>query len=504
MTDVGRRVGSAITDAGDAAVKYLDNEQISKGAKDFSSLMLSSTQAWNATVKNADPNDPTVAAKFMAGMQPQLDQFKSGFYTEEGQKWAESHADALRQHLQEKTVGDMASLAGEAAVVNHQQTINQLSATVHGDSSSLDFALAALKSSTEGIIASNPNLTGAKANEVRTELLQKGSESIVKAAAIGYIDKTAKMPDWATDPKYAPYINGAELQMFEKSAQAQAKVNALTEKQTELVNRQINERKAESQANKLMADNVKIDPGSNRLMIGPDFFKGFLNIAKMPDAPVGLARTGLDWGSEHQNQSLNGKADLVDDPAVVKSLTDRMFDPEKPTTKWDLMKAQVDSVKSRQGLSNETFKIMEQSVDARDKMPADPVFKFAMDGTKEMIEGRTPGEKSLQVGKYAAFQQQFFGEYQRQRAAGTLPPNALNLSDPNSLISKMMEPYKSPLAAAIGGNGGISVAPSGPSNVPPPATAPKYNTGDVVNTSEGPRRFKGGNFRDKANWEPAS
>jgi hypothetical protein len=107
----------------------------------------------------------------------------------------------------------------------------------------------------------------------------------------------------------------------------------------------------------------------------------------------------------------------------------------------------------------------------------------------------------LQAGKYAAFMQQFLGDYQRQKQAGTLPPNALSLSDPNSMLSKSMEAYKSPLASSIAGNGGIAPAPS---NIPTPATTARYQPGDVVNTSEGPRRFKGGNFRDKSNWEPAS
>src|SRR5437879_5764013 len=91
LADTGRRIGSSIADAGDAAIKYLDHQQISQGAPAFANLMAQKTQQWNETVKNADPNDPTVAAKFMDSLESDLTKFKEhGFYTEGGQKWAEA------------------------------------------------------------------------------------------------------------------------------------------------------------------------------------------------------------------------------------------------------------------------------------------------------------------------------------------------------------------------------------------------------------------------------
>jgi len=217
--DVGRRLGSSISDAGDAAVKYLDAQQISHGAATWANLTAGLTQKWNDTVKTADPNDPGVSQRFMESLEPELAKFKEdGFYTEKGQQWAEAHVEALRQHMVEKTSADMATLAGQAAVVNQRQAINSLSSTVRGDPSSLDFSLAALKSSTEGILSSSPNMSGTAAAAARTEILQKGSESIVKSAAMGYIEKTGKVPPWATDPKYSPYINGEELKQFSQAS----------------------------------------------------------------------------------------------------------------------------------------------------------------------------------------------------------------------------------------------------------------------------------------------
>jgi len=507
MASIGRAIGSGVEAAGDAAVKYLDHEQISKGSADFTKLMMDKTQQWNDTVKNADPNDTTVGPKFLASLNQDLEDFKTngGFVTENGQKWAEAHVDALRQHMAEKTQGDMASLAGEAVIVNHQKTINQLSATVHGDPASIDFALAALKSSSEGVIATSPNMTGTEAGKVRMELQQKGAEAIVKSAAIGYIEKTGKMPAWATDPKYASYVNGPELQMLEKAAKVQAKSDMLADKQAKLLQRQTDDLQVHAAATKTLSDNVTINPQTNEPIINPKFFKDALDIArKNPDAPsaAATARTMLDWGESQQNKERK----VATDAATVADIDARMFSTDNPITKMDILRAEATGK-----LTRSDGEIRAKIIDQRDKMPSDPQFKLAMDGAKQLIEGRTAGEKQLQSGKYAAFMQQFLGDYQRLKAEGTLPPNALSLRDPNSLLNKSMEAYKSPMAQAISGNGGISATPFSErftgeqsSGVQPPATTTKYNAGDVVNTSEGPRRFKGGNFRDKKNWEPVS
>lgn len=490
LSSAGRAIGSGVTAVGDAAVKYLDNQQISKGSADFSSLMLSATKAWNDTVKNADPNDPTVGPKFLQGLNQQLNDFKTngGFVTENGQKWAESHIDALRQHMAEKTLGDMSALAGQAAVVNHQQTINSLSATVHGDPASIDFALAALKSSTEGIISTNPNLTGTKAGEVRGELLQKGSESIIKSAAIGYIEKTGKMPDWVTDPKYSGFVNGAELQMFEKQAKAQARVDALTAKQTELATRQLNERKAEGEANKNLTDNVKLDPVSGRPIVGPDWFKRALDIAKMPDAPQGLARTMMDWGEHQQNVKAES---VIDDAATKQQLTDRLFDPTNPTTRVDLMRAQVAGK-----LSNNSFTSMERLVTELETSPLKgPVWQDTAAAVKdELILSNVglPGKDITGATNYAKWAQSFIPDYLAKSRAGTLPPNALDVKDPTSMISQSMAPFKRSVQQRSQDYLSVLSGEAPRNDAMPAIPAPNQrNAGSIYDTPKGKMKWTG-------------
>lgn len=215
----GAAVGSAIGVAGEQAVKYLDHQQIAQGARAFAGLAAAKTEQWNEIAKNADPNDPTIQRKFMEdSLEPDLDKFRQGFLTERSQAWAEGQVEHLRSHMFQKTTADMTTLAGQAAAVNNRQTVNALSNTVRGDPSSLDFSLRTLESATEGMISTSPNLTGTAAAKVRTELLQQGKEAIIKSAAMGYVEKTGKVPEWATDPKFAPYINGVELKQFAQAA----------------------------------------------------------------------------------------------------------------------------------------------------------------------------------------------------------------------------------------------------------------------------------------------
>ena len=132
----------------------------------------------------ADPNDPTVAQKFREQvLEPQLEDFGSDAATEAGQSFAQSHVAALRNHMFEKTAADMSTLAGVAAKVNFEKTVNALSNTAMNDPSSLDHSLQIAESSIKGMAGSAPNLSAADAARVTDEGLQHAKEQIVKSAS---------------------------------------------------------------------------------------------------------------------------------------------------------------------------------------------------------------------------------------------------------------------------------------------------------------------------------
>lgn len=441
--DTGRRIGSAVTDVGDAAVKQIDHVQLAQGAQKWAQLVQDHTQAWNAIVSDPkfDANDPTVVPRFMAGLENDLQSFKNGFITENGQKHAETLVDALRLHMAEKAHADMATGAAMAVENNVRGAVNSLSNTVHSDPSSLKFSLAGLDATIEGLVSSSPTLKGVEAVKLREGLRQKAAEAIVKSAAVGYIEKTATVPPWATDPQFSKYINGAELKVLEKQAQVQAKSNLLTEKQLELYARQQADQRMHAGFNKAMIDNTTIDPQTGRPIINPKFSQDLLDVAKNnPDAPsmATTVRTGLSW-IEHQ-QNLKDQP-TRSDPTVKADLMTRIFDPTRPTTEIDIMRAEVEGK-----IAPHDGTIMRQMVQHTEQSGTkSEAFKDTLSAAKATLTYSMPGipgKDPKGMESYARFVQDFMPKYQAAVRAGTLPPNALDMSDPKSMISQSIKQFK--------------------------------------------------------------
>jgi hypothetical protein len=513
LNDTGARIGSTVRDVGQVALDYMDHREIATGAAHGAEVFDGLIRSKDEAIKGIDPNDPAYGQKVDVAMKqwreeklaPALETFQQGFNTEKSQAWAEHFVETTRNHMFQSSTADVATAAG-IGIHNAVRTIANVSSnTAVLDPSSVPAQLDLVEHSIGGLVDSSA-IKGTAGAQLKSEVLESTREKIVKSGAFGAVMKSPNPEKTAAEwtARYPQYINGAESLQLAKAAQVQAKSNALTDKQTLETNRRLEEQNVRAAGNKTFLDNVSIDPQTHQPIIKPQFFDDALNVVrKNPTAPNAAEtyRTLTDWGQAQQNKERK----VATDPAATSALDGNMF-TDNPTTKMDILKAEAAGK-----LTRSDAEIRSKIIDQRDKLPADPQFKFAMDGAKELIEGRSPGEKSLQAGKYAAFMQQFLGDYQRQKLAGTLPPNALSLRDPNSMLSKAMEAYKSPLASAISGNGGIDTSPNfsdrftgTASGVAAPATTSKYNPGDVVNTSEGPRRFKGGNFRDKKNWEPVS
>jgi hypothetical protein len=474
LAETGQRAGGAIRDAGDAAVKFEDHREISAGIKNGTDLMANLTNMWNQTIKapGLDPNDPSVAAKFKAEtLEPALQQFQSGFNTEASQTWAQHFVGQYRQHMSEKTSADMSKLAGDAVQTNITQTINRLGSMARSDPSSLDFAMKTIDESIGAIVASSPTLSPTDAAKARTEVSQKAKEGIVKSAVMGMIEKNPGIDLGAIEKKYSDYINGPELAMFAKAAKTQARSDFLQQKQIEAYQRQQGEQAVHVASNKNFSDNVTIDPSTNRPIIKPEFFTQALDIAKKyPDAPNSgtVAKTLLDWG-EHQ-QNLKDSA-IRSDPTVKQDFVDRMFTTDNPTSEIELMRAQV-----KGQLSKDDFTSMHQMVKTLQESPLKgPVWKDTMDAVKSdlivSVPG-IPGKDTVGTNNYAKFAQSFIPQYLVASRAGTLQPNALDIKDPESMISKAMAPFRrtqsqrmSDYISAAGGLtvGGGSQEPTKPS-----------------------------------------
>jgi hypothetical protein len=473
FTNTGSRIAGAVREAGDVYVKHLDHEQISEGAKDFAQRQLDLTQKWTDIAKDpAAANDPAVAQKFRDEvLEPSLDAFKGKFTTQRAQQWAEEHADALRNHMFQKTAADQSTLAGEAVKTNIAKVANSSAATARLDPSSLDFQLQTVESALKGVVESSPTLNAEQVARVSGEVLQKAKEGVVKSAVIGMIEKNPNVDLSKIEKKYSDFISGPEMQMFQKAAQVQARKDALLERQTQLIAKQQAELKAHADANRNFSDNVTIDPQTHRPIIKPEFFNGALDIAKNnPDAPNAqtTARTQLDWG-EHQ-QNLKDESPRTD-PAVKQDFVDRMFSTDHPTTEIELMRANVNGQ-----LNHNDFNAMHQMVKTLEQEPLKgPIWHDTMEAVKAdlMVSGiNLPGKDVAGIKNYASFAQTFVQQYlAAARQPGGVPPNALDLKDPQSMISKAMAPFKRTVAQKMQDYmAGIGGAPGAPGNLTAPGT----------------------------------
>jgi hypothetical protein len=224
LREEGRDVASDITTAGDVAVQYEDHQQISHGAATFAQLTDDLTNKWNDFAKNSDPNDASAAAKFRETvLEPALENFSEGFSTENSQKWAESHVAALRQHMFEKTSADMSTLAGIAVQKNIKQAATSMSNTAITDPSAVPFLLGNVDHSIGGMVDSSPNIRGVDAARAKATIGEDTKAQIVKAGAIGAIQKSGN-PEATADEwikKYPTYINGDEAKMLAGNARQQ-------------------------------------------------------------------------------------------------------------------------------------------------------------------------------------------------------------------------------------------------------------------------------------------
>lgn len=313
----GQDVGNGLEALGGVGLSYLEHRDTTAGAASAAQLLAEATRKWNETAANADPNDPTVGQKFLDDtLAPALEKLKDGSYTEKGRSFLEASAERLTNHFATTTAADMSTLAGIAAKVNLDKTVNQLSNAAASDPSATDTALAALHASVENF-AGSPNMDATTRATVKASMAQAGAEAIVKA---GVLALTMKNPDagvaMASSAKYAPYINGAEVKQIEATAKAVLQGNA----------RDARAAKAEERLAARDASDAAIDAYHGTLYNDKGEFRppADLNQRIMADVASGKVRPedARPFLSMVENLATHGQS-AADSPGLVSKLLDR-------------------------------------------------------------------------------------------------------------------------------------------------------------------------------------
>jgi hypothetical protein len=430
---LGQRAGSAIKYAGDTAVNYMQHREISNGAAKLAQIEDGFTGAWQqlAANPNLDWNDPTIVQRFRAGMEPGLQKFKDSFLTEGGKQWAEGRIEQFREHMFHKTAADSSTMAAGAIAQNIEQTVNSATSRVYKDPSvkTLDDALAGLHDSINATVDSSPALDVSARANAKTSLF-KQDEKLIKSAVMGAIRSGGDWEAIVKDPKYAKYINAAELDTFARAARSQDRTDQLQKKELERYQRQQKVQKGLDELSKV-EESITWTP-DGKPIVRPDLYQRAEDIA---------AKYGLHEVTDHaralQNfaasQQKERRESVVSDPETLTQLYSGLFNADKPTTDIDILSAATEHTLG----TNDTRNLRELRKALEEAPLKGPLYAGNMKAVEGMLGiGVVPDGHT----RYANFINEFIPQYLR------LPPEqrtgALNTRDPESLISKAMQPYR--------------------------------------------------------------
>lgn len=208
----------------------MDHQQISAGSAKSAEMFAGLIQSKDAAVKAIDPQDPLYGQKVEGALNqwkeetltPALDKFREGFTTQKAQDFAEHQIELTRTHMFNQAAADTATAAGIGIQNSIRTTTNVATNTALRDPSSVPAQLDLIEHAITGMVQSSP-IKGVRGAAVQTEILEKSREQIVKAGAIGAIQKSAD-PEAAAQEwvgKYPQYINGAEAIQLAANARQQ-------------------------------------------------------------------------------------------------------------------------------------------------------------------------------------------------------------------------------------------------------------------------------------------
>lgn len=134
-------------------------QDITHGFSTATTIQNSVDDRYKQFTANLDPNDLTARARFHDEViTPALEQWKEGFQTEQGKRWAAEHGAAIEAHYNNRLVQDMSKQAGQAAQTNMAAGNAADVLAVRNDPTNLPLALDRSNSLTETLAQANPEL----------------------------------------------------------------------------------------------------------------------------------------------------------------------------------------------------------------------------------------------------------------------------------------------------------------------------------------------------------
>jgi hypothetical protein len=477
----GREVAGAVKSVGDQALQVAEHFEIAKGASHGAALMASATQGLNAYMSGADIpdgpdkqsqlderlNNPKAAQQWIdSKLNPSLEQFQSGFITEGGQQYAQRFTANLRDHMVTAAMADQSTAAGIALKGNLQKTADGYATAafnshnlhdVTGYINAFDHAVGAISSTSPTINADGQARIKEWAEQEKAKIITTAVQGRILAGG-SYADITAAYPQ---------YIQPGQNAMFQRQEAFYQKSAAVAAKQELLLNKQIAEQRTQSTINDSFSKYVHVDEQTGHVTIDPKFAVDMQHLPfNNPGDPQAAthAKTWLDWTEAQQKPP-----PVRDNPMATGLLLSAISNPK---ASLDDAKTAIAKAEISKDLTPQTAAQMRQlATDLRNIN--DPLLTKSMESAKAIVQPKFGAEPDA----FAKFYYDFIhNQYQPAKIAGTLPPNALDMNDPKSMISMAIDKAKPSQAATTKANGGIGGPPlstytapkPGPDFKPPP------------------------------------
>lgn len=225
---MGHEIGSGISALGDAYTRIKEQQDLSHGFVAFTAMQLRQTQQLQERMKTADPNDPTVAAKFLSeSVDPDIEKFVDGFSTPNGRRAAIEMAGRMREEMGRTAIGMQSNLASEAVTGNLDASLANLSGKTFLDPTSRDAAFATWTAGIDAQLATHPTMSAEDAAKVREHYIEAGRKAIGGASAAGMIHSaqavgpeavTQVIDNLGKDPKWPEFLGGDGMERANTAA----------------------------------------------------------------------------------------------------------------------------------------------------------------------------------------------------------------------------------------------------------------------------------------------
>jgi len=474
---IGSAIGDGIETLGGMWVKAKINEEMSNGLKTQAEIMDGINTAWQNAAKDADPNDPSTAAKFREEqLEPILQAWASTFTTEESKKWAEASVGQMRQHFFEKTAADQASLAGMGAVQNLTDTKTFASNMVMKDPTSLDIVKGMYDTAIEAAIQRNPNLTVAQQNQIRSELRDTARKEFTTAAFLGMARANPQAAQQALVAGFgATELDGTDRNHLYGIAESYRNAEEADVRAAHAAERQA--QKDDFEAKTAAVSAQMWDPQTGGIRVPRNFGQTLVELSLHPSADAGAINALRNAGAAATQDAITGTYRHTDN-ATWTNLASKIGQPAG--SPQALTVVEVDQAYAAGKLAVTDYRFLRQAAPAAGSgqainNAAMARLNKALDQIKPLIAKSTMYSiDQTGTANYQAFHFDTYQAFNRLVEAGSTPSQAVDiLTDPRDPrgLQQRMAPYQvnnKSAMAAMRGRFSQEGGPTGPTSVPTP------------------------------------